>query len=218
MNTNEYKNVSDFGSNAYSAVNNPLTYCLNDNMDQRFLHGGASDTLGQHSRPCQLFMSEYCADKWDEFCEVASQNANTSYPNQVQGCTNAGDIACKGMTAGEALIHNTASRKYLHKMHNARKKYEPFDATVASSPMISYWVSDNCSYANSGVPEYVVDPKKIDNDVVMYKILRKPIIAMNILINIYNTMKRYGTLSGLRGTKIGSFYSQHPYFKSKGGL
>lgn len=218
MNTNGYKNVSDFGSNSYSAVNNPLTYCLNDNMDQRFLHGGAADTFGQHSRPCQLFMSEYCADKWDVFCEVSSKNTNTSYPNQSEGCTGSGDIACKGMTAGEALIHNTAARKYLHKMHNAIKKYEPFDPTVASSPMISYWASSNCTYSNAGIPEYVVDPSKIDGDVVMDKILMKPIIAMNILINIYNTMKRYGTLSGLQGTKLGSFYSQHPYFKAKGGI
>jgi hypothetical protein len=191
---------------------------MNDTMNQRFLHGGQADTLGQHSRPCQLFMSEYCADKWDTFCEIASRNTNKSYPNNVEGCTESGGVACKGMSAGDALIHNTASRKYLVKMHNARKKYEPFDPTVPTSPMISYWVSNNCSYANSGVPEYAVDPTKIDSDIVMDKILMKPIIAMNILINIYNTMKRNGTLSGLKGTKLGQFYDTHPYFKAKGGV
>jgi hypothetical protein len=213
-----YSSISDFGSNAYSPVNNPLTYCLNDNMDQRFLHGGQADTLGQHSKSCQLFMSEYCSDKWDSFCEVASRNTNVTYPNQAEECTNTGDIACRGMNAGEALVRNTAARKYLIKMHNAHKKYQPFDPTVATSPMISYWVSNNCSYANTGIPEYSVDPSKIDSDVVMDKILRKPIIAMNILINIYNTMKRHGTLSGLKGTKLGHFYSIHPYFKAKGGV
>ena len=218
MSTNTYKSVSDFGSNAYSPVNNPLTYCMNDTMDKSFLHGGYSDTLGQHSKSCQLFMSEYCSDKWDEFCDLASRNTNIQYPNNAEGCTNAGDIACRGMTAGEALIHNTAARKYLVKMHNAHKKYQPFDPTVPTSPMISYWVSDNCSYSNAGVPEYAVDPAKIDSDVVMDKILAKPIIAMNILINIYNTMKRHGTLGGLKGTKIGKFYDMHPYFKAKGGV
>lgn len=213
-----YSTISDFGSNAYSPVNNPLTYCVNNTMDQRFMHGGHSDILGQHSRPCQLFMSEYCADNWDGFCEIASHNTNKSLPNNIEGCTNSGDIACRGMTAGEVLIHNTASRKYLIKMHNAYKKYEPFDPTVPTSPMISYWVSNNCSYANSGVPEYAVDPDKIDDDIVMDKILMNPIIAMNILINIYNTMKRHGTLSGLKGKKLGKFYDTHPYFKSKGGL
>lgn len=211
MNNSSYSNISKFGSNAYSPVNNPLTYCLNDTMDQRFLHGGQSDTLGQYSRSCQLFMSEYCSDKWDNFCEVASKNTNRNVPNQAEACSR--DIGYRNMTAGEILIHNTASRKYLTNMNNAVKKYEPFDPTVATSPMISFWVSDN-----SCIPEYSVDPKKIDSDIVMDKILAKPIIAMNILINVYNTMKRNNTLSGLNGTKLGRFYNLHPYFKDKGGL
>ncbi len=216
MNTYSYKDISDFGSNAHSAVNNPLTYCLGNNMEQRFLHGGHADIYGQHSRPCQLFLSQYCADKWDGFCELASRNQSTHYPEQSEGCT--GLVACNGLTTGEALIYNTATRKYLIKMHNAHKKYEPFDPTVPTSPMISYWVSDNCSYSQKGVPEYAVDPKKIDDDIVMDKILTKPIIAMNILINIYNTMKRHGTLNSLKETKLGHFYNFHPYFKAKGGV
>jgi len=213
-----YSNISNFGSNAYSPVNNPLTYCMNDAMDQRFLHGGNSDVLGQNSKSCQLFMSEYCADNWDGFCEIASQNTNKYFPNNVERCTNYEDNTCFGMTSGEALIRNTASRKYLIKMHNAHIKYEPFDPTVPTSPMISYWVSNDFSYSNSVIPEYAVDPLEIDNDKVMDKILMKPNIAMDILINIYNTMKRYKTLSGLFGTKLGNFYNTHPYFKAKGGV
>lgn len=213
MNTSGYSNISDFGSNTYSPVNNPLTYCMGDTLDSRFLHGGHSSTYGQHSRPCGLFMSQYCADKWDGFCEVASKNTNVQYPDQYEGCTTSGVVACQGLNAGEALVHNTAARKYLVKMHNAHKKYQPFDPTVPTSPMISYWVSNNCSQSRAGVPEYAVDPKKIDDDPVMDKILSKPIIAMNILINIYNTMKRYGTLTDLEGTKLGHFYKAHPYFQ-----
>lgn len=216
--SSSYSCISEFGPNTYAPVNNPLTYCMNNTLDSRFLHGGHSDTYGQHSRSCQLFMSQYCADKWDGFCEVASKNTSTHYPDQYEGCTSAGVVACKGLNAGEALIYNTACRKYLIKMHNAHKKYEPFDPTVPTSPMISYWVSDECSYASAGVPEYAVDASKIDRDVVMDKILAKPIIAMNVLINIFNTMKRHGTLSGLRKTKLGGFYNSHPYFKAKGGI
>ena len=53
----------------YAPTDSPLTYCLNDTMDRGFLHGGHADTFGQHSRNCQLFMSEYCAEQWDEICE-----------------------------------------------------------------------------------------------------------------------------------------------------
>lgn len=209
-----YQRISNFGPNAQSPVTNPWSYCLNDNLDQRFLHGGNSDIYGQNSKPCQLFMADYCAAGWDNLCELASKNGNISYPNQFETC-GAGDIACRGLTAGEALIHNTASRKYLYKMHGAHKKFEPFDPTVASSPMISYWVSDDCYSSTPGVPEYVVDPATIDDDVVMDKILAKPIIALGLLTNIYNTMKRYGTFEKLQGTKLGKFYGTHPYFTGK---
>jgi len=218
-NSQNYADISKFGPNAYSPVNNPLTYCLGDDMNQRFQHGASNiDTYGQNSRPCQLYMAEYCSQGWDAVCEYASKNTNISYPNQAQNCGDASDVACYGLNAGEVLIHNTAARKYLIKMHNAHQKYEPFDPTVPNSPMISYWVSDNCSYGAPGVPEYAVDPATIDDDLVMDKILRKPVIAMNILINIYNTMKRYGTLPQLQGTKLGQFYTMHPYFKAKGGV
>ena len=216
---NNYRRISDFGSNMVSEANDPLTYCVNNQMDQRFLHGGHADTRGQYSRSCQLYMSEYCANKWDMACEVAAGDLQKSYPNQVAGLGlgSAGGMACRGLTAGEELVANTAARKYLHKMHGAKLKYEPFDPNVSTSPMISYWVGD-CDTACEMVPEFIVDPKTIDSDPVMDKLLARPIIGINILTNIYNTMKRYGTLAQLKGTKLGNFYNHNRYFRSKGGV
>lgn len=216
MNRSSYQNISQFGSNAYSPINNPLTYCLNSTMDQRFLHGGFADTLGQYSKKCQFYLSDYCAEGWDGFCEIASRNTNRNYPIITQSYQQAGLVTHMGLTAGESLIHNTAAKKYLTKMANCERKYESFDPTVATSPMISYWVPTK---GRGGcIPVYEVDPNTIDDDIVMNKILRKPNIAIGILTNIYNTMKRKGTLSQLKGTKLGMFYEQHPYFKQKGGI
>ena len=214
-----YTQISNFGSNMTSEVNDPLTYCLNNQLEQRFLHGGHADTMGQHSRSCALYMSEYCASKWDAACEVASHNLERSYPDQFAGLGlgPAGGVACRGLTAGEVLVTNTAARKYLVRMHGAQIAYEPFDPTVPTSPMISYWVGD-CGSACEMVPEFAVNPGTIDSDIVMDKILSKPIIAINILVNIYNTMKRHGTLTKLKGTKLGAFYQQNAYFRSKGGV
>ena len=136
-----YRRISNFGSNMMSPeVNDPLTYCLNNQMDQRFLHGGHADTMGQYSKPCQLYMSTYCANKWDAACEMASRNMERSYPDQsISLGLGSPGVACRGLTAGESLVKNTAARKYLHKMHNASMRHEPFDPTVPTSPMISYW-------------------------------------------------------------------------------
>jgi hypothetical protein len=220
---NSYASIAQVGSNAHSEVNNPLTYCMNNTMDQRFLHGGHADTYGQHSRPCQLFMSEYCAKKWDNFCEVASANKTTWLPNSMDCSTGiSARGAGKRLTAGETLIRNTAARKYLIQMLNAHKKYMPFDPTVPTSPLISYWRSNaDVTQADCGsvaIPMFAVDPTTIDNDPVMDKLLLVPAIAPDILINIYNTMKRQGVLGRLKGTKLGKFYSTVDYFKNKGGL
>ena len=61
-----------------------------------------------------------------------------------------------------------------------------------------------------------VNPETIDIDPVMDKILMKPQIAALILVNIYNTMKRKGTLGDLTKTKLGRFYSvNNDYFENK---
>jgi|TARA_B110000259_G_C14022343_1_gene403488 hypothetical protein len=207
---NSYKSLQNIAPNINLPTINPLTYCTGDDLDIRFTHGGHADTYGQYSRPCQLYVPDYCSQGWDQFCEVMSQNTNRQFPNNYNFC----EKNCQNLNFGEALIHNTASRKYLVKMHNGEKKYEPFDPTVANSPMISYWTSNNQNL----IPEYEVNPQTIDQDVVMDKILDKPDIAINILINIYNTMKRKNKLSLLKNTKLGTFYQSQPYFIQKGGI
>ena len=216
-----YTTVKDFGSNMVSEVNNPLTYCVTPpgwspsaNLDQRFMHGSHSNILGPGSRPCQLFLSEYCSKGWDKYCEMSSQNSNVSFPNNMQTNTN---CSAPGMTQGDMLIRNTAERKYLMQMVGGHQVFEPFDPTVPQSPMISSWQPLSCNMNGVGslsmAPIYSVNPKTIDDDVVMDKILRRPMIAADILVNIYNTMKRLGTLSELSDTKLGKFYATEPFFK-----
>jgi hypothetical protein len=114
----------------------------------------------------------------------------------------------KGLTNGDVLIRNTAAKKYIVSLGNCIPRYEPFDPTVANSPMISYW--DSGEGQNNCIPLYAVDPKNVDNDIVMDKILAKPTIAIDILINIYNNMKASGLLIELKNTKLGNYYRSNP--------
>lgn len=216
MNRSSYANITQFGPKTSMPMDDPITYCLGDTMDQRFLHGSNADSYGQHSKQCQLYLGKRCADKWDQVCEIASRDHSTHYPNNAASC-NTG-IPCRGLTAGEILVYNAAREKYLVKMHGCKRKFEPFDPNVPTSPMISYWVPDRYDGTNNCIPVYEVNPDGLDKDPVMNKILAKPIIALDILINIYNTMKNKETLQSLKGTKLGEFYSVHPLFVSKGGL
>jgi hypothetical protein len=214
-----YTPISNLGGNNYYPINDPLTYSINSTIDQSFLHGSSAQSInGQQSKESQLFLSEYGANEWDDFCEIASKNTNTSYPNNFSllATTKGGDTGIQ-KTAGDILIYNTAKRKYLKELINGHLEYFPFDPNVANSPLISNWKSNNLG-SNNIIPTYAVNPKDIDNDIVMNKILENPVIAYDILINIYNTMKREKTLSQLRGTKLGNLFEYAIYFKSKGGL
>jgi hypothetical protein len=91
---------------------------------------------------------------------------------------------------------------------NCIREYEPFDPTVANSPLIGKWMAiggSGCgtnSNNNSCIPVYAVDPKVIDSDPVMNKILEDPFIAIDILVNIYVNARRTGELEGLKNTKL----------------
>jgi hypothetical protein len=213
----QYKSINQFGSNLYSPVNNPLTYSFSTNLESEFLHGSSGYLYGKDSKHSQLFLAQHCADNWDAFCEARSLD-NVKQNNVVnQNCMN--DF-CKreDLTPGEMLIYNTASRKYLVKMFNCEQKHELFDPLVPTSPLISYWVPSAHNHSQTCIPIYKVNSENINSDPVMNKILNKPTIAMDILVNIYNSMKRDNELSKLEGTRLGNFYSTQPYFKDKGGL
>lgn len=182
--------------------NHPLTYCLGDNISQRFNHGENADIYGQNSKPCQAYLSERCAKNWDGVCEYAySPHTNEEYNIRANPISfNEGNKTPQGLNSGEILLLNTAQKKYLWKMFNCESFTEPFDPMVPTSPLITTWRGTNC------IPMYAVDPHTIDTDPVMDRLLSKPFIAQNLFINIRNTMLRRGDFYLLKGTKLGRFY------------
>lgn len=217
-----YAKISAFGSGVNASIlANPLTYCAVSGLESQFDHPTGGTLFGPDSSQCQKFMSDYCSQSWDGVCEFASKNINNQFPNTLAKCDSPFSGSCgtsnglkDAFSQGEMLIRNTAAKKYLSEMSaNCTLAYEPFDPTTAASPLIGSWQSSH----GKCVPRYEVDPSKIDNDPVMNKILQKPTIAADILINIYNTAKNKGALEGLRGTKLYNLF-QTPWFKEIVGI
>lgn len=177
----------------------PVSYCTMNGLSNKFLHGSSGGEIGPYDIKCQAFMASRCAKQWDDVCEFASKDQERRYPNNLQYNKGENDIIQKNMSAGDFLVVNTAQAKYVSDRGNCPIKREVFDPTVVSSPLVEYDVS-GC------VKTYAVDPKTIDNDPVMNKILMRPEMAERLLLNIYNTMKRQGTLKDLKGTKLGNFF------------
>jgi hypothetical protein len=209
-----YAQLSYFGNSAVNTLpvynNDPLTYCIGSNASQAFNHGSNAVTFGQNSNPCQVYLAQRCAQKWDGVCEYAASRAANSEYSQKADTMFAGNRELLGLTPGDILVRNTAQEKFRSKMlgadsgpysgPNCELKIEPFDHLNPSSPYIAYYIGQNC------IPEYSVDPYTIDSDPVMHKILDNPGIAIQMLKNIKNTMHRNGTLYLLKGTRLGNFY------------
>ena len=134
----QYRCISNFGNGIENRSENPLNYCLIGGLNSSFNNGSTASTIGNpNSANCQSFMSDYCSSEWNDLCESASMDSMTTIPNSLQSNGNEyGNLQPVTLTTGEILILNTASKKYLSEMMGCGKKYEPFDPTVAGSPIM----------------------------------------------------------------------------------
>ncbi len=206
-----YANIKNFGSGAaYAPINNPLSYLMSSGLDNMFMHG--SPRLNSDTRESQAYIAEYCAKGFDKFCEVATANTATQiFPNLLHGCVADYSKDClipkgwcvpQNLTKGDVVLINTAKTKYLQKMYGAFENKVPFDCTVAASPLITLYSGEWMKPVYS-IPQGL----DLDNDPVMNRILNKPMIALDLLSNIYCTMRDQNRLGELAGTKLGTFYN-----------
>lgn len=230
-----YATISDFGKGA-NTQSNPLALCATSTLDSNFNNTlGGNNISGPGNQQCQIFMAGYCAGNWDGVCEYMSKDQARVSPTIVQSWygPQGNYLTALGigsnLTKGQLLIRNTAAEKYLKSMSaNCKRHYEPFDPTVADSPLVSRWIpsgySSDCKtdeylFSSMCKPVYGVDPETIDNDIVMDKILQQPDIALDILVNIYNTAVANGDIKKLLNKKIGKLFVDPTFQKvAKSGL
>ena len=221
-----YSGISNLG-NIKTVDKSPLAVCAVSGLEAGFNATLGGSFLKPGNENCQIYSAEYCATNWDGVCEYMSKNTNRTTPNMMQSCGNLSGAGLgvgtgSAFTRGQDLIRNAASVRFLtHMSGNCKREYQPFDPTVADSPLISKWVPSgngcnsqgNCYSSNKCIPIYGVDPKTIDNDVIMNKILAQPWIAMDILVNIYNNAVRSGQIKELVNTKLYKFF-MNPEFQN----
>ena len=160
-------------------------------------------------------MADRCADKWDGFCEYFYQKhqsrgnwpENQAWPNTVQ--PRSGWTAGSN-TLGNQLLLNSAEKRFCE-YPTCVPKQEQFDPMNPNSPKITYYT--NPTNDGSGcIPVCRVNPKEIDQDPVMNRMLANPTAAAPVMINICNTARREGI--NLNGTKVGKVCQR--YFRELG--
>ncbi|NDB36068.1 MAG: hypothetical protein EB023_12175 [Flavobacteriia bacterium] len=226
-----YRQISDFApdiDNQYSA--DPLFYCTTDGLDSQFLHGAQGRIFGRYNKHCSEFLSTRCAKNWDDVCEAISHDRETRYPDLSGPLASytgqKGGNVC--LPYGEQLVRDSAIKKYKSMTLDCNLQCEPFDPTVANSPMICFETRTNCT-VGSGIaqtciggseggicePIYTITPEQarvLDTDPVMNRILNKPEIALDLLENIYKTLEKNKQLNIIQNTRLAKFYQYlgHP--------
>lgn len=206
-----YSSYGKFGS--CTTPTNYYAVCLDNSIDANFETGMGNYQLGYRSPNCQLLLSEYIAnnsnksDKFDTISTIAMQQKGTGFPNyfnancNFQGDPSTGFIAEQDY--GDYLVDNAGKMKYCQ-FTNATLNNYLFNPNDPSSPTITQVVGSNIR------PVCSVDPKVIDKDILMNKILEQPQKHLVLLRNIYNNV----SMENLKGTKLGNFYELNKnYFK-----
>lgn len=201
----EYRKISNFGSSLKPV--NGLEYCMFESLNNTLEHGsGASNLSTKYGARCQAYMSTRCSNKWDDVCEVASQNKDVRYPGMksIPYSTPFVDHKKSSLTeytAGQLLVRQTAQNKYASKMSDTCIiQEELLDPTSASSDKVHMVSGNDC------VVQYAVNPKTVKTDRVLQKMLMNPKPYMDILYDIYDGMKSQGILHRIAGTKLDSFF------------
>jgi hypothetical protein len=223
-----YRQLSDFApniNNEYSS--DPLMYCVLDSMDSQFLHGPTGRTFGRYNEKCTEYISDRCAKNWDEVCEALSKDVETRFPNTGTPLKTSTGLFCNEqpqdspcMNYGDYIIRNTAIKKYRTQIKDCNLICEPFDPTVANSPVVCYTSkyactdkAEYCSRLNEGgLCETIISltPEQISNleqDPVMNKLIDNPNIGSDILSEIFLNLKREGRLDALKNTRLGRYYN-----------
>lgn len=178
--------------------NSPLTMCLVDTMDRKFHHGGeTSQFTGTRSVNCHHFMAQRCAKKWDGFCEYFYRENGPDGGNRALTLNPIGkEWEAKYntvQTLGEHMLKNTAEQKYCT-FSDCTEKVVPFNPITPNSVQIT-------EHHGACIPTCTVDPKTIDDDPVMNRLLDNPMVAPVTIINICNTMKNQNV--DMANTRIG---------------
>jgi hypothetical protein len=201
-----YVPISKFGTklNRIQTLD-PVAASVYSDIDASFDKGELAIRYGPRHRTSQLYMAERCAKNWDGACEFLSRNDdNNSVCNQ-------GRVASAlfrtlnppgSETIGDILVENTAVRRFcdLSSCAISAEPYNPNDPDSA-------WVK---SYGCCGTTQCLpvcMPPDDSDADIVMNKVLDKPQLHMDLLVNMYKNVNKTGTREKYVNTRVGRVFA-----------
>jgi hypothetical protein len=200
-----YIRYSNLAPNFKSTLN-PFLISLISTPDKSFLIGDTGYDYGPKFKNCQLVIAQYIAGthEWDSLCEYASSIDEGKYPilfNPTGANLTTQELH---MCHGDIFLYIAAYMKYARFVGGRFISY-PFNPHDPDSLFVSELVSDgvqkNCKAIFDGL-----DLSVIDNDILMDKLIEKPIVFFRILMSIYHTYRIMNIDLATSNTKLGRFF------------
>lgn len=206
-----YVQISKFGKLNPVLTVDPVASSIYKDPDSSFDEGELSVLYGPRTRNSQLYMAERCSKNWDGACEYLSRNMDDTSTNaaKIPSALFPTNYIPGKQTIGDILVENSAVRRFCD-LSSCSIQAEPYDPTNPNS----VWVkSYGCCGYEPCLP-VCMPPDNPDSDILLNKVLDKPDLHIDLLVNMYKNVMKNNLRPKYVNTRIGNIFNIFDvYFK-----
>lgn len=200
-----YVQLSKFGTKLNPILTvDPVSSSIYKDPDSSFDIGDSAYLFGPATTSSQLYMAEKCSKNWDGACEFLSRNSDSTKCNsgRISSPLFPTVYAPGKLTIGDFLVENAGVRRFCD-LSSCAMNQEPYDYNNPDS----VWVTSyGCCGENQCIP-VCMPPDNPDNDLLLNKVLDKPDLHIDLLINMYRNVIANGTKGKYDNTRIGYIFN-----------
>jgi hypothetical protein len=200
-----YVQISKFGTTLNPILTiDPVASSIYKDIDSSLDIGDSAYLFGPATTNSQLYMAEKCSKEWDGACEFLSRNNDNTKCNsgRISSPLFPTVYAPGRQTIGDFLVENAGVRRFcdLNSCSMTQESYDPRNPD-------SVWVT---SYGCCGYTQCLpvcLPPEDPDNDMLLNKILDKPDLHIDLLINMYKNINAQGSREKYKNTRIDHIFN-----------
>lgn len=195
-----YVQISKFGKNLNPILTlDPVAASIYKDPDSSFDIGSNAYSFGPATSSSQLYMAEKCSKEWDGACEFLSRNVDNSKCNigKISSPLFSTIYQPGKQTIGDYLVENASVRRFCD-LSSCNMTQEPYDYNNPDS----VWVTSYGCCGESQCLPLCMPPENPDSDLLLNKVLDKPDLHIDLLVNMYKNVNAQGYRSKYQNTRI----------------
>jgi hypothetical protein len=200
-----YVQISKFGTCLNPVLTiDPVASSIFKDPDSNFDIGDSANQFGPSTTKSQLYMAEKCSKNWDGACEFLSRNNDDTKCNsgKISSSIFPTMYAPGRQNIGDFLVENSAVRRFCD-LNSCSISEEPYDYSNPNS----VWVKSYGCCGNNECLPLCMPPNDPDNDILLNKVLDKPDLHIDLLINMYRNVNQQNSRNKYQNTRIGHIFN-----------